>query len=164
MMPLIAAAAAPLVQELMSKGLNLIASAVANKGKDYVEGKLGVKLTETISDEKAFELKRLEFEHEEELLRLGLEERKMEFEDLKSARSMGAELSKSESALQRNIVPVLAILSIVGGVLMILLSQVGEVRMAGLSIAMMPLAYYFGTSQGSKQKQEQLMNHFGGKK
>ncbi len=84
MLPIIAAAATPLIQSLMSSGLDILASAVANKGKEYVEEKLGVTLEPVISPEKAMELKELEFRHEELLQQMALEGRKLDLEELKA--------------------------------------------------------------------------------
>lgn len=164
--PLIAAALTPFVKDLFANGLTMLGNAVMAKGKEKVEDALGVKLPpsgESISPEKLAELRALEFEHEEKLLELGIRQQELDIEaekaylaDINSARDLGKTLSSSESALNRNIVAILAIGSVAGGISMILLSAQSDVRMAGLSICMMPLAYYFGTSQGSKQKQEQL--------
>ena len=83
MIPLLAAAAAPLIQELMSKGLTALAGAVANKGKEFVEDKLGVKLEEQITPEKALELKQIELDREEDLRAWALENRKLDIEEFK---------------------------------------------------------------------------------
>ena len=83
MIPLLAAAASPLIKSLMEKGLTAIAGAVANKGKEYVEEKLGVKLDPAISPEKALELKSLEIEHSEFLTNAAIENRKLDIEETK---------------------------------------------------------------------------------
>lgn len=161
--PLIVAALTPFVKDLFANGLSLLGNAVMSKGKDYVEQKLGVTLPpegQPLPPEKLLELRSLEFEHEEALQSIALESAKLDIEaqkvqagELDSARKMGAALANSESWANQNIVPLLALLAVGGGVLMILLSTASDVRMAGLSIVMMPLGYYFGTSLGSKQKQ-----------
>lgn len=163
MIPLLAAAAMPLIQELMGKGLTVLAGAVANKGKEFVEEKLGVKLEEQITPEKALQLKQLELDREDDLQKWALENRKLDIEEQKlayadtnSARDLGKTLAQSTSWLNQNVVPLLAFGSIIGGILMILLSPQADVRMAGLSVVMLPLGYYFGTSQGSKQKQDTI--------
>lgn len=163
MAPLLIAAATPFVKDLLANGLSLLGNAVMSKGKDYVEKKLGVELPpegQPIPQEKLVELRNMEFEHEEALQQMAIRRAELEIEEQKvqagefdSARKMGAELARSESWANQNIVPLLALLAVSGGVLMILLSAASDVRMAGLSIVMMPLGYYFGTSLGSKQKQ-----------
>ena len=161
MIPLLAAAAAPLIQSLMKNGLTALAGAVANKGKEYVEEKLGVKIPAVIDDETALKLKQLEFDHEESLAAMALENRKIDLEELKagyadtdSARGLGATLADSQDWLNRNIVPVLAIVTITAGMTMLLTANNAEVRMAAVSFVMMPLGYYFGSSSGSKAKQQ----------
>lgn len=161
MIPLLTAAAAPLIQSLMSKGLTVLAGAVANKGKEVVEEKLGIKLTPEISEEQALKLKQLEMEHEEALQAMALENRKLDLEEIKagyadtdSARGLGAKLADSQDWLNRNIVPVLAIVTITAGMTMLLTASSSEVRMAAVSFVMMPLGYYFGSSSGSKAKQQ----------
>ncbi len=160
MIPILAAAATPLIQSLMKNGISALAGAVANKGKEYVEEKLGVKIPEEIDEKAALELKQLEFDHAEELERLALENRKLDLEELKagyadtdSARSLGQKLSESQYWLNGNIVPILALLTILSGMLMLWFSTNSEVRMAAVSFVMMPLGYYFGSSSGSKAKQ-----------
>ncbi len=160
MIPIIAAAAAPIIQSLVSRGLNTLASAVANKGQEFIEDKLGDKLSPEMAGETALKLKQIEIDRESEIREWALENRKMDLDELKlaysdigSARDLGKTLANSPSWLNQNIVPILAIGSIIGGIMMILLSSQSDVRMAGLSIVMLPLGYYFGTSLGSKQKQ-----------
>ena len=72
----------PLLQPLLSNGLNLVANAVAAKGKDYVEKKLGVELKPDMSPEDIIRLKTAEMEHEEELMRLRIEDDKLDLAEL----------------------------------------------------------------------------------
>ena len=153
----------PLLSMLASNGLNLLSGAVQAKGKEFIEEKIGMKIPDNPSAEDLTKLRLAEMEHEETLLELSIEKQKVDIEaekiylaDLDSARGLGKSLAVSESWLNRNIVPAMAIVAVIGGILMIVLSPESDVRMAGLSVVMMPLAYYFGTSQGSKQKQDQI--------
>jgi hypothetical protein len=159
--PLLAMAASPLIKSLMEKGLSAIAGAVANKGKEYVETKLGVKLEDNISDAAATSLRELEIEHSEFLTdaalegrRLDLEEAKVAAADTDSARELGGKLAQSQYWLTANIVPILALITILGGSFMLLTSKDADVKMAAVSFIMLPLGYYFGSSSGSKAKQE----------
>ena len=68
-----------LLAPLLSQGLTLIGNAVMAKGKDWVEDKTGVKLNGPLSDADAMKLKQYEMDHEEELLRLRIEEKKLDF-------------------------------------------------------------------------------------
>ena len=107
----------PLIQTLLSNGLGLVANAVMAKGKEFVEDKLGVKLAPNMSPEQVAELKIKEMEHEEELMRLRLEENKLDIEAFKAEASAvtdrwTADMS-SDSWLSKNIRPMtlIAILS-----------------------------------------------------
>lgn len=68
---------------LLQQGLSLIGNAVLAKGKDWVEEKTGVKLDQPLSAEDSFKLKQFELEHEEELLRLRIEEKKLNLDEIK---------------------------------------------------------------------------------
>ena len=69
---------------LLANGLNLVANAVMAKGKDYVEKKLGVELKPDMSPEDLARVQIAQMEHEEELMRLRLEENKLDIEAFKA--------------------------------------------------------------------------------
>jgi hypothetical protein len=71
-----------LLAPLLSQGLSLIGNAVLAKGKDWVEDKTGVKLDQPLSAEDTFKLRQYEMDHEEELLRLRIEEKKLGIDEL----------------------------------------------------------------------------------
>ena len=71
-----------LLAPLLSQGLSLIGNAVLAKGKDWVEDKTGVKLDQPLSAEDTMRLRQYEMEHEEELLRLRIEEKKLGIDEL----------------------------------------------------------------------------------
>lgn len=71
-----------LLAPLLSQGLSLIGNAVMAKGKDWVEHKTGVKLDGPLSDADATKLRQYEMDHEEELLRLRIEEKKLGIDEL----------------------------------------------------------------------------------
>lgn len=71
-----------LLAPLLSQGLSLIGNAVLAKGKDWVEEKTGVKLDQPLSAEDTMRLRQYEMEHEEELLRLRIEEKKLGIDEL----------------------------------------------------------------------------------
>jgi len=73
-----------LLAPLLSQGLSLIGNAVMAKGKDWVEEKTGVKLDGPLSDADAMKLKQYEMDHQEELLRLRIEEKKLGIDELQA--------------------------------------------------------------------------------
>jgi len=107
----------PIIQSLLGNGLSLVANAVMAKGQEFVENKLGVKLAPNMSPEQVAELKIKEMEHEEELMRLRIEENTLDIETLKiDAEAVSdrwtADMA-SDSWLSKNIRPMtlIAILS-----------------------------------------------------
>jgi len=102
MLPIIATIASAFA----SKGLNLLSSAALSKGKDWLEEKTGVDLTEPnkLSDEDLLTLKKYQFDHEEELRKIKLEFDKLAYIDTADARDMTVKLSTSEGSswLARN--------------------------------------------------------------
>jgi hypothetical protein len=175
---MIPAALLPILQPLLSNGLNLVANAVLAKGKKVVEDKLGVELKPDMSTEDMAKVQIAAMEHEEELMRLRLEEDKLDLaelelrlKDVDSARNRETAVATSKNAplLNKIVTPVLA-LGIVGltfilfGVVMFDASPVEASRKDVLiyvlgvlsAIATQIVSYYFGSSAGSKEKTEQL--------
>lgn len=168
----------PIVTALLGKGLNLVANAVLAKGKDWVEDKLGVKLTPDLSSEDFAKLKIAEMQHEEELLKLQLEDNKLDLQELDlrlkdtdSARNRETQIATSEKAplLNKIVTPVLALgvtalTFVMFGFLMFDNSPVESSRKdilvyvlgALTAISTQVISYYFGSSIGSKDKSAQL--------
>ena len=72
-----------LLAPLLTQGLSLIGNAVMAKGKEWVEDKTGVKLDGTpLSEADTLKLKQYEMDHEEELMRLRIEEKKLGVQEL----------------------------------------------------------------------------------
>lgn len=101
---------------ILSQGLGLIGNAVMAKGKEWVEEKTGVKLDQPLSAEDTLKLRQYEMDHEEELLRLKLEENKLDVEIFKIGTQLITEEGKgvterwkadmnSDSWLSKNIRP-----------------------------------------------------------
>lgn len=104
---------------LLGAGLNLVANAVQAKGKQWVENKLGVELKPDMSSEDLAKVQIAQMEHEEELLRLRLEEDKLDLAELElrlkdtdSARDRETVIATSKDAplLNKIVTPVLALL------------------------------------------------------
>ena len=79
MIPIIAS----LLGTLAENGLGLLSSAIQAKGKEVVENTLGVKIPDAPTPEDVSKLRQLQFDHEENLLALGIEKAKMELEEMK---------------------------------------------------------------------------------
>ena len=108
----------PIIQTLLTNGLGLVANAVMAKGQEFVENKLGVKLSPNMPPEQIAQIKVAEMEHEEELMRLRLEENKLDIEAFKAEASAvtdrwTADMS-SDSWLSKNIRP-LTLIAILSG-------------------------------------------------
>jgi hypothetical protein len=71
-----------LIAPLLTQGLSLISNAVLAKGKEWVEEKTGVKLDQPLTAEDTVKLRQYEMDHEEELLRLRIEEKKLGIDEL----------------------------------------------------------------------------------
>lgn len=175
---MIPAALLSIVQPLLANGLGLVANAVLAKGKKVVEEKLGVELKPDMSPEDMAKIQMAAMEHEEELMRLRLEENKLDLaelelrlKDVDSARDRETAIATSKDAplLNKVITPILA-LAIVSltfllfGVVMFDDTPVDASRKDILiyvlgvlsAIATQIVSYYFGSSQGSKDKSDQL--------
>ena len=148
---------APLVAALAAKGFSLLADAVMAKGKDVIEEKLGVSLDASVQSESGLlQLKQLEFDHQEFLVQSAIASDRLYFEDTKSARELSIELSKSDSWLNQNIMPMLAIGTVSISSSLLWFTSETDVKMAAVSFITMVLGFFFGSSSGSKNKQEQL--------
>ena len=175
---MIPAALLPIVKPLLANGLGLVANAVLAKGKKVVEDKLGVELKPDMSPEDMAKVQMAQMEHEEELLRLRLEENKLDLaelelrlKDVDSARDRETAIATSKDAplLNKIVTPVLALglltlTFILFGVVMFDNAPVESSRKDILiyvlgvlsAIATQIVSYYFGSSQGSKEKSDQL--------
>lgn len=105
-------AIAALVKGLVANGLGTLAGAVAAKGKEYIEEKIGVKIPDSadgLTGDKLLELKKAEMEHEEVLVNAALEEKRLELDAEKHAGSQVSERWKadmtSDSWLSKNVRP-----------------------------------------------------------
>ena len=125
-----------LLLPLLTQGLGLISNAVMAKGKEWVEEKTGVKLDQPLSAEDTLKLKQYEMDHEEELLRLRIEEKKLGLDELQAFAAAiqnednnisdrwKADMS-SDSWLSKNIRPMSLIAIFVGYFLFSMMSAFG---------------------------------------
>ena len=175
---MIPAALAAIVQPLLANGLGLVANAVLAKGKKVVEDKLGVELKPDMSSEDLARVQIAAMEHEEELMRLRIEEDKLDLaelelrlKDVDSARDRETAIATSDKAplLNKIVTPILALglltmtFTLFGVVMFdnnpveasrkdILIYVLGVLSAVSTQV----VSYYFGSSQGSKDKGEQL--------
>lgn len=175
---MIPAALLPILGPLLQNGLGIVANAVLAKGKKVVEDKLGVELKPDMSPEDMAKVQIAAMEHEQELMRLRIEEDKLDLaelelrlKDVDSARDRETAIATSKDAplLNKIVTPILA-LGIVAltftlfGVVMFDDTPVDASRKDILiyvlgvlsAIATQIVSYYFGSSQGSKDKADQL--------
>jgi hypothetical protein len=174
----IPAALQAIITPLLGNGLNLVANAVLAKGKKVVEEKLGVELKPDMSPEDLAKIQIAQMEHEEELLKLRLEEDKldlaeleMRLKDTNDARVRETQIVTSDKAplLNKLITPILA-LGLLGitftlfGIVLFQASPIDPSRKDILiyilgvlsAVATQVVSYYFGSSQSSKDKTEAL--------
>ena len=175
---MIPAALQAILTPLLGNGLNLVANAVLAKGKKVVEEKLGVELKPDMSPEDLARVQIAQMEHEEELLKLRLEEDKldlaeleMRLKDTNDARVRETQIVTSDKAplLNKIITPILA-LGLLGitftlfGIVLFQASPIDPSRKDILiyilgvlsAVATQVVSYYFGSSQSSKDKTEAL--------
>lgn len=78
--------------------------------------------------------------------------------DVNSARNREVAITTSEFAplLNKIIVPVLALIVVIGGGLMLYYSENADVRTAASNLVMLVLGYFFGTSLGSRKANDAL--------
>jgi hypothetical protein len=165
-----------LLQPLIASGLNLIGNAVLAKGKDWVKEKTGVDVDKaSLSQEDVLKLQQYEMDHEEELLKLKLEDNRISaelekafLEDRQSARSMNVEAIKSDDKFVRRFIYYLAMFWSLAATCYIGFITFGyvppeNVRFADTIIGFLLgtviasiLGFFYGSSKGSQDKTEAL--------
>jgi len=156
MIPIVAS----LLGTLAQNGLGLLSSAIQAKGKDVVEKTLGVKITDNPSPEEVAKLRQLQYEHEENLLELGIKKAELEQRELESLLAAQANQENnvsdrwkadmaSDSWLSKNIRPGTLIYILTAYLIFAGLSAAGiEVQEAYVSLlgqwGMLVMTAYFG--------------------
>ena len=95
MIPIVAS----LLGTLAQNGLGLLSSAIQAKGKQVVEEKLGIKISDDPSPEEVSKLRQLQYDHEERLLEFGIEKARLEQEELKAL--LAAQASQDNNVSDR---------------------------------------------------------------
>lgn len=153
----------PVLTTLATKGLDLIGSAILAKGKDVVEKELGVDIEQSLATEEGTEALRIaQMTHEEKLLELALEEKKLdadyfkiEAEDRNSARVREvAVIQNAENAgfLNLNLVPILALVVTIGGGAFLYYSGDSDIKYGVIALMSGVMNYYFGKSSSEWKK------------
>ena len=138
---------------IIAQGMGLLGNAALAKGKEWVEEKTGVKLDQPLSAEDTLKLRQFEADHQEELLRLQLEENKLSAElalaEIKAVSDRWAADMSSDSWLSKNIRPMTLIALLAGYFMFALLSAWGiNANEAYVSLlgqwGMLVMTAYFG--------------------
>lgn len=148
---------APFIAALISAGLNGIAGAVAAKGKEVVQEKLGVNIDELLgSDEGRAKLAQIQMDKEEMLLEMAQKQDAMIYADIADARAMNTRINETANAswLSKNIAALLALVTVAGGGSMLAFSPNADVRTAAVGLVTIVLGFYFGSNVRSKNKDE----------
>ena len=155
-----------LLAPLLAQGLSLLGNAVLAKGKDWVEEKTGVNLDQPLSAEDVLRLKQYEMDHEEELLRLRVEDKRLDLADVQSARDMNTRINESANAawLSKNVPAILAIGVIGVGFLLLGTTKDADVRTAVVGLMTLVLGFYFGSTSSSRAKDDSIRALSGGGK
>lgn len=158
----------PVLTTLAAKGLDLIGNAILTKGKDVVEKELGVNIESSVETEEGLEnLRQLQFQHEQRLVELTLENNRLDFDyykvdadDRANARAREVAIIQAPEAgwLNHNLIPIVTLLVVVGGGLMLMLSGETDVKFAVTSIMTLVLGYHFGSSRSSASKDTAISN------
>ena len=147
-----------LIAPLLSQGLGLLANAVMAKGKDWVEEKTGVMLDKPLSAEDTIRLKQFELDHEQELMKIRLEDKRIDLADVQSARDMNTRINESANStwLAKNVAAILALLVVVVGFALLGTTKDADVRTAVVGLMTLVLGFYFGSTASSKAKDETI--------
>ena len=176
----------PVIGALLANGMSLLANAAMVKGKDYIKEKTGVDLDQpTLSHDELLKLKQYEAEHEEELLKIKLEERKIDIDEVKAyladtqgARGREEVLANSTSApwVAKAATPILGIGTVILTFVVFAYAMSADftnkeatkeitIYILGVLSAIVTqiFGYYFGSSTGSKAKSDIIGNQLRGK-
>ena len=177
MIPIVAS----LLTTLAQNGLGLLSSAIQAKGKDVVESTLGVKIPDEPSAEDIAKLRQAQFDHEERLLELGIEKAKQDLEAFKeevkdrdSARVRDAEfIRRGAHNWRADVMVALAAMAVAGMVYLVWSSPTLDEYVKGIVTLVLGrflgyldniYSFEFGTTRGSKDKDDTIKQLTGGQK
>jgi len=160
---------APVLAALASNGLGIVADAVTKKGQQYVEDKLGIDLSQKPTPEAIAQWQEAAQAHKKDLM-------KMAYDDTANARAMQVEAIRHGDKFSKRFVYYFAGFWSVAAVLYIAFITFGAIPEANVRFADTILGFilgtiiatiiqfFFGSSQGSKDKEEALEVIAGSKK
>lgn len=148
----------PFIAALLKSGLSLAANAALTKGKEWVEEKAGVDLSQPLSAEDTLKLRQFEMDHEEELIRLRQDDDRLRYADIQGARDMNTRINESANAtwLAKNVPAILALTVISVGFILLAITKEPDVRTAVVGLMTLVLGFYFGSSSSNKIKDETI--------
>ena len=151
---------------LLAQGLSLLGNAAMAKGKEWVEEKTGVNLDQPLSSEDVLKLRQYEMDHQEELLRLRVEDKRLDLADVQGARDMNTRINESANAtwLAKNIPAILALIVISVGFILLGSTKDADVRTAVVGLMTLVLGFYFGSTASSRAKDDTIRTLTGGEK
>jgi hypothetical protein len=148
---------APLLATLASNGLGMVADAVTKKGKEFVEEKLGIDLTQDPSPDTVANWKLAAQQHERELLQ-------MAYGDTANARNMQVEALRQDDVFAKRFIYIFATFWSIFAASYIGFITFGTIPednqrfadtilgfLLGTVVATI-LQFFFGSSMGSKEK------------
>jgi hypothetical protein len=148
---------APLLATLASNGLGMVADAVTKKGKEFVEEKLGIDLTQDPSPETVANWKLAAQQHEKELIQ-------MAYGDTANARNMQVEALRQDDLFSKRFIYIFATFWSIFAASYIGFITFGTIPennqrfadtilgfLLGTVVATI-LQFFFGSSMGSKDK------------
>jgi len=177
MIPIVAS----LLTTLASNGLGLLSSAIQAKGKEVVENTLGVKIPDAPTPEDVAKLRQLQYDHEERLIELGIEKAKQDLESFKveaqdrdSARGRDVEfIQRGMTNNRANLMFFLAVVMVGAMVWIVWKDQSINEYVKGIFTLVLGrflgyldniYSFEFGTTRGSKEKDETIKQLTGGGK
>jgi hypothetical protein len=148
---------APLLATLASNGLGMVADAVTKKGKEFVEEKLGIDLTQDPTPDTVANWKLAAQQHERELLQ-------MAYGDTANARNMQVEALRQDDKFAKRFIYIFATFWSIFAASYIAFITFGTIPtdnqrfadtilgfLLGTVVATI-LQFFFGSSMGSKEK------------
>lgn len=145
-----------IVSSLLAQGLNLVANAALAKGQEWIEGHTGVDLSKaSLSKDDLMKLKQFELEHEQELLklrieddRLGIERVRVYLEDIQSARQMHQVALQSNDTFASRFVYYFALFWSIAAICYIGAITFGQIPESNVRFADTILGFLLGTILG----------------